>query len=82
MDVHLNEEAEAKLNKLALETGRQPHELVGDAIAGYSDELLETREMLKRRYDDLKSGRVRLIDGEEALAQLKAKTEALRRRSA
>ncbi|MGA7412303.1 MAG: ribbon-helix-helix protein, CopG family [Bryobacteraceae bacterium] len=82
MDVHLNEEAQAKLNKLALDTGRPLHELVEDAIAGYSDELLKTQGMLNARYDDLKSGRVRLIDGKEALAQLKAKTEAQRRRSA
>jgi hypothetical protein len=36
--------------------------------------------MLNSRYDDLKSGRVKLIDGEKALARLKANTEAQRKR--
>jgi len=38
--------------------------------------------MLDSRYDELKSGRVEPIDGEEAFARLKAKTEALRNRRA
>jgi hypothetical protein len=37
---------------------------------------------LNNRYDELKSGRVRPIDGEEAFARLKAKTEAQRTRIA
>jgi hypothetical protein len=37
--------------------------------------------MLDSRYDDLKSGRVKPIDGEEAFARLKAKTEVRRNRS-
>jgi hypothetical protein len=38
--------------------------------------------LLNNRYDELKSGRVRPIDGEEAFARLKAKTEAQRNRMA
>jgi len=38
--------------------------------------------MLNSRYDHLKSGRVKPVDGEEALARLQAKTEAQRNRSA
>jgi hypothetical protein len=37
--------------------------------------------MLNRRYDELKSGRVKPIDGEEAFARLQAKTEAQRNRA-
>jgi hypothetical protein len=51
-----------------------------DALAGYLDERAQTREMLNSRYDDLKSGRVKSIDGEEAFARLKARTEAQRNR--
>jgi hypothetical protein len=43
---------------------------------------MRAREMLDSRYDDLKSGRVKPIDGEEAFARLKEKTEAQRRRQA
>jgi hypothetical protein len=52
-----------------------------DALAGYFDDLVETRDMLNSHYDDLKSGTVKPIDGEEAFARLKAKTEAQRNRS-
>jgi hypothetical protein len=38
--------------------------------------------MLDSRYDDIKSGRVKLIPGEEAFARLMAKTEAERKRPA
>ena len=51
-------------------------------MAGYLDELVQTRGMLNSRYDDLKSGRVKPIDGEEAFARLKTKTDAQRNRPA
>jgi hypothetical protein len=38
--------------------------------------------MLNNRYDDMKSGKVQPIDGEEAFSRLKAKTEAQRHRPA
>jgi hypothetical protein len=82
MEVHFKPDLQAKLDELATETGRPTDELVEDVVAGYFDELAATRDMLNSRYDDLKSGRVKLIDGEEALARLKAKTEAQRNRPA
>jgi len=45
---------------------------------GLSDELAYAREMLDRRYDDLESGRVQPIDGEEAFRRLLEKTAAQR----
>jgi hypothetical protein len=42
------------------------------------EEQAQVRDMLDSRYDELKSGRVKPIDGEEAFALLKAKTEAQR----
>jgi hypothetical protein len=53
-----------------------------DALAAYFDELVQTRDMLNTRYDELKSGMVKPIDGEEAFARLKAKTAAQRNRQA
>ena len=81
MEIHLTAETEKRLKALATRSGRATDDLAEDALAGYLDELLEARKTLNRRYDDLKNGRVRPIDGEEALAHLKAKTEAERNRS-
>src|SRR5579862_8543946 len=46
------------LNELATPSGRGPAELLRDALAGYFEELAQTREMLNSRYDDLKSARM------------------------
>jgi predicted transcriptional regulator len=80
MEVHLTAETEKKLKDLAEKSGRGTDDLVEDAMAGYFDEDLQIRETLSSRYDDLKSGRVKPIDGEEAFTRLKAKTEAERSR--
>ena len=80
MEVHLTAETEKKLKDLAAQSGRGTDDLVEDAMAGYFYEVLQIRETLDSRYDDLKSGRVKPIDGEEAFASLKAKTEAERNR--
>jgi predicted DNA-binding protein len=77
MEVHFNPDLQAKLEKLATETGRPTGELVQDVVAGYFDELAETREMLNSRYDDLKSGRVKPIDGEEFFERLKRREDEL-----
>jgi len=49
-------------------------------LIGYFDEVAHTREVLDRRFDDLESGRVNPIDGEEAYRLLMEKTEAQRQR--
>ena len=80
MDVHLNNpDLQAKLDRWVTETGRDPDELVEDAMAGYFDELARTREMLNSRYDDLKSGRVKPISGDEVEAYFREKSAAVRR---
>ena len=81
MEVHFAPDVEKRLNELAAESGRATDEVLQDALAGYFDELAETRDTLDSRYDDLKSGTVKPIDGEEAFARLKAKTQARRNRS-
>jgi hypothetical protein len=82
MEVHFTPDVEKKLNDLAAQSGRGTDELLQDALAAYFDELVRTRNMLDSRYDELKSGRVKSIDGEEAFARLRAKTEAQRNRQA
>jgi hypothetical protein len=47
-------------------------------MAGYVTELVQTREMLNSRYDDLKSGRVKPIPADEVLARLREKSAARR----
>jgi hypothetical protein len=79
MEVHFNSDLQAKLDKLATETGRAPSELVEDVVAGYFDELAQTRQMLDGRYDDLKSGRVKPIPGDEVEAYFREKSAAARR---
>lgn len=49
-----------------------------DAVAGMFGELAETQSMLDRRYDEVESGKVELIDGEEAFARLRERIDARR----
>jgi hypothetical protein len=80
MEVHFTPETEKKLKDLAAQTGRgSPDELVQDVVEGYFDELAHTREMLNSRYDDLKSGRVKPIPGDEVEAYFSEKSAAARR---
>ena len=78
MEVQFSPEIQARLDRLAMETGRAKDQFVQDAMPGYLDELERTREMLDSRYDDIKSGRVKTIAGEEAFARLREKSEARR----
>jgi hypothetical protein len=41
---------------------------------------MQTREMLNSRYDDLKSGRMKPVPGDEAIARLRKKSAARRSR--
>ena len=79
MEVHVTPETAKKLNDLAAASGRAPEEIVEDVLAGYLDHVAAVRETLDSRYDDLKSGRVKPIDGEEVFRRLREKSE--RRRS-
>ena len=59
MEVHFTPDLQAKIDQLVNETGCAPEELLQDAMAGYVAEIVQTREMLNNRYDDLKNGRVK-----------------------
>ncbi|MHB8654074.1 MAG: hypothetical protein ACYDA9_09365 [Terriglobia bacterium] len=77
MEVHFNPDLEKKLNALASVSGRGADELVQDAVAGLLDELAQAREMLDSRYDDLKSGKVKPIDGEQFFESLRRREDEL-----
>jgi len=49
---------------------------VQDVVEGYFDELAHAHEMLNSRYDDLKSGRVKPIPGDEVEAYFREKSAA------
>ena len=78
MEVHFNPDLQAKLDELATETGRPTGDLVEDAVLGYFNELAQTRETLGSRYDDLKSGRVNPIPGDEVIDRLREKSATRR----
>ena len=71
-------ETESRLQELSSKSGRPPSDLIEDAMAGYLQELSEVRAMLDGRYDDLESGRVKSLDGEEAFAKLRQKSKERR----
>ncbi len=82
MEVHFKPETESRLNELASKSGRPTDELVEDALAGYLEEVAEVREMLDGRYDDVKSGSVRPVDGEAFFETLRQReNERLKQRS-
>jgi predicted transcriptional regulator len=79
MEVHFAPELQAKLDQLVIETGRPVEKLIEDALTGYVAELTQTREMLDSRYDDLKSGKVKPIPGDEVESYFREKSAAARR---
>jgi Arc/MetJ-type ribon-helix-helix transcriptional regulator len=75
MEVHLPPELQAKIDQLVNETGYPVEKLIEDALAGYVPEIAQTREMLEGRYDDLRSGRVKPINGEAFFESLRQKED-------
>lgn len=83
MHVHLNNpDLQAKIEQWASDTGRPADELVEDVMAGYFEERAKIRQTLDRRYDDIKSGNVKLIPGDEVEAHFAAKSAARQNPSA
>jgi len=73
MEVRLTPDLEAKLNQLSADRTREKRELVQDAMTGYLAELSQLRDTLDSRYDGIKSGRVKPINGEEVFSRLRQK---------
>lgn len=78
MKVHVTSDLAKKLNSLAVTSGRTPEDIVEDALAGYLTDAGSVRSALDNRYDDLKSGRVKAIDGEDAFRKLREKSDRRR----
>jgi len=78
MEVHFTAETEKKLKDLSAMSGRATDELVEDAMAGYFVEVQQIRQTLNGRYDDLKSGKVKPVPGDEVEAHFREKSAAAR----
>ena len=74
--VKLKPETESRLQQLAASTARVPDELVEDAMSGYLADLSQLRNTLDRRYDQIKSGKVQPIAGEDAFTRLRNKNHS------
>jgi predicted transcriptional regulator len=77
MKVHFKPDTESRLTELASRSGRATDDLVEDALSGYLAEIAELREILDGRYDDIKSGRVKPIDGEAFFDSLRQREDEL-----
>jgi len=79
LEGHFKPETESRLNELASRSGRRTDELLEDALASYLEEATAMQEMLDSRYDDVKSGRVKPIDGEAFFERLRQREDGERR---
>jgi predicted DNA-binding protein len=79
MEIQLTPETEKRLHALAAQSGGATvDELVRDVIEEYLGDLAESRQTLDSRYDDLESGRVKPVAGDEVIARLRARSAAFR----
>lgn len=71
MEVRFKPETELRLLELASKSGYSTDDLIEDAMAGYLTGTAEIRIMLDTRFDDIKSRRVKPIDGETFFENLR-----------
>jgi hypothetical protein len=79
MEVQFEPALQAQLDHIAHQSGRAAADLVQDAVAGYMEELAELRTTLDRRYEEIHSGKVKPIPGDEIEAHFSRKFESARR---
>jgi len=79
MEIHLQPELAEKVEQWSATTGRPVDELLEDAIKGYFSEVEQLKETLDGRYDDLASGRVKGLPGEEARRMIEERIAARQR---
>lgn len=77
MDIRLKPETESLLMELAARSGRAADELIEDAMAAYLSEVASARSTLDRRYEEIKSGAVKPVDGEEFFENLRRRGDEL-----
>jgi predicted DNA-binding protein len=80
MSIQLTPEHEARIKELARQTGRDNAEVLGEVIDSYFEELGRINATLDRRYDEIKSGQVKPISGDEVLERLQRRSQERRTR--
>lgn len=80
MEVRFKPETESRLNELASKSGRPANELVEDAMATYLSEVTELRATLDTRYQQIKSGSAKPVDGEAFFEELRRREAELSNR--
>jgi predicted DNA-binding protein len=78
MSIQLTPEHEARIKELARQTGRDNGEVLGEVIDSYFEELARVNATLDRRYDEIKSGQVNPLNGDEVFKRLQRKSEERR----
>lgn len=71
MELRFKPETEARLHEMAQQSGRPLEDVVEDALSGYFAEAAELHATLDRRYQEIKSGAVKPIDGEAFFESLR-----------
>jgi predicted DNA-binding protein len=78
MSIQLTPAHEARINELARQSGRDNAEVLSEVIDSYFEELARINATLDRRYDELESGQVQPVNGEEVFERLRRKGEQRR----
>jgi predicted transcriptional regulator len=79
MEVQFEPALQARLDQIAHESGCAAADLVQDAVASYMEGIAELRTTLDRRYEEIRSGKVKPVPGDEIEAHFSRKFEAARR---
>ncbi|MEP7354731.1 MAG: hypothetical protein ABI824_15995 [Acidobacteriota bacterium] len=79
MEVQFDLALQAKIDDLCQRSGCSATDLIQDAVEAYVDDLAMTRRTLDSRYDDIKSGKVKMIPAEEVWTHFREKSEAARK---
>ena len=79
MDLRLEPALAARIERWSAETGRPVGDLLEDAIASYFQEVDDLRGVLDSRYDEMVSGKVKGVPGDEARRILEERIAARQR---
>jgi predicted DNA-binding protein len=71
MDVPFSPDEQSRIDQLASRMGQSSEEFVRQVMAGYLADLEDVRGTLENRYNDIESGLVQPVNGEEVFARLR-----------
>lgn len=71
-------QVQAELDQLAIEMGLSVDDLANELMADCLHKRAEVRKTIDRRFEDIESGRVTLIPGDQVRAMMREQSEAYR----